>query len=310
MRNTLWAISGVAALFLAGASARATVIASDSFVTGVPGGYSSGTVGDKIGGQAATTGTVGYFTGAPGGNPAPGWNPGTFSDVIVAGGPISAAAVNQPPVSIDGSINARGDGVARLQYRDFASATPPASPDYYFSALLYQTAFGAYQGASYIGLGPSRASALAPSTPPTTGLAVGYNNGALSLFYNNGGAALATEPLLASTGIASYLVKVAITGSGAATTLTPTVYDFRANVLNNPAAQAVTAILAPSDMGAFQLFQTADFNNTSPANISFDELRFATTESEVAVPEPGSLGLIGIGLALLTRRTARRACRI
>jgi hypothetical protein len=309
MRNILRAIPGVAALFISATSVRATVIASDSFNTRATGAYNAGVSGLPLSGQTATNGTFGYFTGASGGNPAPGWNLGTFGDRVDQGQLSHSLFVNPAPLANGGEIFAAGDGVAHLQYRDFTSTTPPASPTYFFSALVYQEAFNAYQGTSYIGLGPSRASA-ASSTAPTTGFDVGYLNGAITLFYNNGGATLASETLLASPQILGYLVEVAVTGSGAATTLTPKVYHFQGALLNDPAAQAVTATLAPTDMGAFQVFQSADFNNGAPAHINFDELRFGTAESEVVAPEPASLALLGIGLGLVTRRSGRRACGI
>ncbi|MEI9893515.1 MAG: PEP-CTERM sorting domain-containing protein [Chthoniobacter sp.] len=274
--------------------AQATLIALDNFETtptGTGGFYFAG----NINGQTSTNGTVGYYTGTAVPGQVAGWPSGTGAFVAQVGGLTNPLLVN-PATSNDGSLLAAGNANPRLQYRDLASKSAPASTDYYFSMLLSESV-NSYTGSVYAGLGLSR-SANANATVPTTGFNIGFNNGALSLFYNNGGAAYAVESLLATPAVnQSFMVEIHLSLSGTAATFTPLVYDNTGTLVNTPASQAVTGIIdSTTDLGAFQSFISGQFNNQLPSKVVFDEFRFGTAESDViSVPEPGSVGLMAMG---------------
>ena len=227
--KTLLAAGVVAA---AAGAAKATVIASDSFLTtatATTGFYTAGSVQ----GQTATNGTTGYFTGTAAGSQVPGWAAGTTADTAQVGG-ISNPLVVNPASSNDGSLLVAGNANARVQYRDLASTTPPASQNYWFSTVVRESAT-AYTGTVYAGLGPSQAAGNFGGIP-TTGYDVGFLNGAITLFYNNGGASLTTQTLLASpTAGTAYFVEVHQGGSGiGATSLTSLVYGPTGNLFERP----------------------------------------------------------------------------
>lgn len=303
MTRGLKSLLAVGVSLCIGQSVRATLIASDDFLTAATATSGTYTAGN-INGQTNTGGTSGYYTGASVGNQVAGWNSGTGAFVAQVGGLTHPLVVNPPSVN-DGSLLGGGNANNRSQYRDFASATPPVSPTYYFSALARQAATG-YTGTVYVGVGPSQASG-GNATIPTTGYDIGFLNGTLTLFYNNGGASLATQTLVASpTNNTTYLVEVAQTGTGPATVLRPTVYGPTGTIVNTPATQTVTATVNSADLGAFEAFISNNFNNGVASSITvnptFDEFRFGTAESDV-VPEPASLSLLGLaGIALLARR--------
>jgi hypothetical protein len=302
MRRIYAAVAAAAALAVCGSSARAALIASDDFLT-----TASATAGNYLAGnlntQAATNGTNGYFAGANAGNQAVGWNSGTAAFNAQTGGLTNPGLVNPPSVN-DGSVAAAGNANDRLQLRDLANIAPPASSTYSFSALMRESV-ASYTGRTFVGLGPSRATGQ-NAIIPTTGIHVGFLNGAITLFYNNGGAALATQTLVASpTANATYLVDAdynATTG-----TITPFVYDPTGALVNNPGAQAVSATVnTATDLGAFDLFVSSNFNAGSPSAVTFDEFRFGTSRTDVLVPEPGALSLLGLGALGARRRRHRR----
>jgi len=307
MRMSVFTAAGFSSLLigLAGGGERAhgAVIASDSLLTTATpttGYYVAG----NVNGQSSPNGTTGYYSGASAGNQVAGWNSGTGAFLAQVGG-LSHPLLTNVPTTNDGSLVAAGNANNRLQYRDLATIAPPASGDYFFSVLLRE-ASNSYTGTTYVGLNPSRASG-ANATVPSTGFQVGFANGALTLFYNNGGAAYATQTLLATpTANATYLAELDYTVATGA--LTPRVYDATGTLVNNPAAQTVTATVNPStDLGAFDGFITADFNNQAPTKVTFDEFRFGTTQADVvAVPEPAEVGLIGLLVAAMGARRGRR----
>ncbi|HSI15194.1 MAG TPA: PEP-CTERM sorting domain-containing protein [Chthoniobacter sp.] len=274
-------------------SARATLIALDNFETTASttsGFYLTG----NINGQSATAGTSGYFAGTASGNQSVGWQSGTAAFLAQVGGLTNPLLVS-PATANDGSFLAAGNANARLQYRDLASISAPASSDYYFSLLLSESVIS-YTGTVYAGLGSSRPTG-ANATIPANGFNIGFNNGALSLFYNNGGASYATQSLLATpTANQTYMVEVHLTLAGTTATLIPFVYNSSGALLNTPASQAVTGIVnSTTDIGAFQSWISSDFNTQSPSKVVFDAFRFGTAESDViSVPEPTATGLLAL----------------
>lgn len=287
-----------------GGAAHAALIAGDSFLANAA-GTSAYAIGNAQG-QTNTVGTTGYFTGTASGNLAPGWASGTAAFNFQAGGLSNPLVVN-PASTNDGSVAATGNANTRLQLRDFSAVAPPASPDYFFSALLRESA-ASYTGTTYVGVGPARGTGQ-NGVVPTTGLHVGFLNGAITLFYNTGGAALTTETLLASPSAnTTYLAELdynVATGK-----VTPFVYDATGALVNTPAAQAVsTTVNTSTDLGAFDLFVSSNFNAGAPAAVTFDEFRFGTARGDVVqAPEPAALGLFAtaaIGAGLRRRRSRR-----
>jgi hypothetical protein len=303
MQTSVVRVAGLSCL-LTGASgaAQAAVIASDSLLTtatATSGYYVQG----NVNGQASLNGTTGYYTGAAAGNQIAGWNSGTGAFLAQVGGLTHPLLVNGSTTN-DGSLVAAGNANNRLQYRDLASTAPAASSDYYFSALLRE-ASNSYVGTTYVGLGPSRALG-ANAAVPNTAFQVGFLNGALTLFYGNGTTTYSTETLVATPAANStYLAELDYNVATGA--LTPRIYDSTGAVANNPVLQTVVATVNTStDLGAFDAFITADFNNQTPTKVTFDEFRFGTAQADVAaVPEPGAVGLLGVGVLAAAGRRRR-----
>jgi len=293
LRHTILAVG-----LLASGASQAALIASDSFLTGGP---TDNYVSGNLNGQVKTGGTSGYFTGVAAGNQIAGWNSGTGAFTVsntAPGGILHPYLVN-PPTADDGRVVATGNANTRIQYRDFVSTTPPPSTDYYFSALLRKSA-DVLPGTTYVGVSASRALGQ-NATVPTTGFFVGFSGASITLFYNNGGAALATQTLVAAPGVSTaYMATLqynTVTGL-----LTPSVYDAAGVLVNNPLTDAVTATVnTTTDLGAFHFSISSAFLTTSPT-VAYDELRFGTALSDVMiVPEPsavafllGSLGALGL----------------
>jgi len=291
----LRAVVAISLFALFAQQSYAAIIASDQFLVG-----GSGYTAANLNGQVITAGTTGYFTGTASGSSAPGWTSGTGAFLAQATGLTHPFTANAP-VSGDGKVNVVGNSNNRIQYRDFATTTPVAANNYYYSLLLRESTTS-YTGTVYAGIGESRPSG-GNATIPATGFNIGYLNGVMSLFYNNGGASYATQTLVATpTANSTYLVTVDY--NAVAGTLTPTVYDSAGNVVNSPAA--ISATMSPTHMGAFQMFVSSQFTATSPQVINFDEFRFGTALSDVvAIPEPGAwalLGCLAMGILGLRRR--------
>lgn len=300
----------IAGLSLCSAAAGA-IIASDSFLTTstATAGYYQAT---NINGQTATNGTTGYYTGATTSSQIAGWQSGTGAfqpSLTVLSHPLTVGAPTSTP---DGSLYALGNANNRLQYRDLANTSPPASSTYYFSALLRESV-NSYTGIALAGLGPSQIAGQY-AIVPAVGFDVGFVNGALTLFYNNGGtdftAAQNQMTLLAApTAGSTYMAELAISVSGTTATITPTIYDSSGLLVNNPVLQTVTGTLNSTDMGAFQAYVSSNINAGSPAAIYFDEFRFGTAAADViAVPEPATLVLLltAASLFCIRRRRAKR----
>lgn len=278
-------------------SARATLIALDNFETTgttTSGFYTAGNI-DK---QLPTMGTSGYYTGSAISNQVAGWNSGTGAFSAQVGGLTNPLLVSPATIN-DGSVYITGNGNDRLQYRDLASASAPASSDYYFSLLLSESV-PSFTGVIYAGLGSSRP-VTQNGTTPNNGFNVGFNNGALSLFYNNGGANYATESLLAApTASQSYLVEVHLSLAGTNATFTPFVYDSTGTLVNTPGSQVVSGTMNLTDMGAFQLWTAKAFTVGTPDKVVFDAFRFGTAESDVInIPEPASATFLAFGAVSL-----------
>lgn len=293
-------------------NAEAVIIASDNFIVGgdgLQGNAYSATIAN-INGQSATVGTSGYFTGTASGISAPGWVSGTGAFSVFASGSTHPLSPN-PAGANDGRFVASGNGNVRIQYRDFATVAPPASTDYYFSALLRQSATS-YTATTYIGISNSRA-AGANGTVPNTGFSVGFVNGGISLFYGNGTATLGTTSLLAGAAASSTYMAV-LHYNVASGTLTPMLYNDAGTLINNPAGQAVAATInTATDLGAFTSYVDAGFTTGGPVAVSYDQFRFGTALSDVMiVPEPSAslLALGGLGGLALARRRTRASDRV
>jgi hypothetical protein len=288
------------ALTFSATHASAALIASDSFVTTAAGAGNTYVTGN-LNGQTATTGTTGYFTGAAAGNQIAGWQSGTGAFNASTTGLTHPLVVN-PPSTNDGSVVATGNANTRLQYRDFASATAPASNTYYYSLLLRESS-NSYTGQTYAGVGLSRA-AGGNASNPAEGFGVGFSNGALSIFADTGSSLQAGPMIPSPTPNATYMALITYTG-GATPQLAITVYDSA----GTPLATSFGPItpISPSELGAFELFVSSDFNAGSPATVNFDEFRFGTERSDVILaPEPASLGLLAFGALAFSRGRRRR----
>lgn len=283
-------------------AAEATLIASDHFLAD---GSTDNYVTGNINGQVKTGGTFGYYTGTAVGSQVAGWNSGTgaFSVSSAAPGGIIHPLMANPAGTNDGRIIASGNGFTRIQYRDFVSTTPPASSDYYFSALLRKSA-ESLPGTTYVGVSNSRALGQ-NATVPTTGFFVGFSGASLSLFYNSGTGPLATKVLVAAPGVSTaYMATLHFNVSTGL--LTPMVYDQTGLLVNNPALDAVTATVnTATDLGAFHFSISSEFVTGSPS-VAYDELRFGTELTDVMIPEPTSAILLGGGLGLLAFARRRK----
>lgn len=302
--NTPAVILGILlASIISNGTADAAIIASDSFLTGGTGNYLAG----NINGQGTTGGTTGYFTGSASGSSAPNWTSGS-SIISVSSGGLSHPLVANAPSSNDGKAITAGNANTRIQYRDFLTTTPVVSSNYYFSALLRETA-NSYTGTSYVGISGSRATG-GNAAIPNTGFQIGFQNGALSLFYKAGSTDttftvknLVAVPTVNETYMATLHYDVT------AGTITPMIYNSLGILVNNPTLDTVTAVVAAADMGAFYFHLTSDFNGTTPAGFSYDELRFGTTLEDVMIPEPSAAVAILAGLPLMLTIRRRKSGR-
>lgn len=276
---------------LAAGVSQAAIIASDDFLTGGPVDNYAAT---NLNGQVKTAGTSGYYTAAAAGTQTPGWASGTGAFVATVGG-VTHPLSSSPAGANDGRVVATGNANNRIQYRDFVSTTPPASTDYYFSALMRKSAV-ALPGASYVGLSVSRIAGQ-NATSVTSGMFIGFSASSISLFYNDG-TAMVTKSLvttadmnLAYMGTLHYNTTTGL--------LTPSIYDSTGVLVNNPLTDAVTATLAATDMGAFHYTISSGFVNASSPTLAYDQLRFGTELADVMIPEPSAVALLAGGLASL-----------
>lgn len=282
---------------LAAGVSHAAIIASDDFLTGGP---TENYAATNLNGQVKTAGTSGYYTAAAAGSQTPGWASGTGAFTAAVGGLTHPLSVN-PAGANDGRTVATGNANNRIQYRDFVSTTPPPSTDYYFSAMMSKSAV-ALPGASYVGLSVSRIAGQ-NATAVTSGMFVGFSASSLSLFYNDG-TAMVTKSLVTTADMnLTYLATLHYnTTTGL---LTPSVYDSTGALVNNPAADAVTATLAATDMGAFHYTISSGFVNASSPTLAYDQLRFGTTLSDVIIPEPSAVALLVAGVTMVGWRRRR-----
>lgn len=277
----------VATIALAGLTpaAEAAPIASDSFAATSDGSgetYATGT----LYGQDPTTGVTGFEDAW--GNA----DDSSSSDLVIQADGLSHGLVTG--TTHDGAISSAGGTSVRAMFRELSDL--PDSDTYYASFVM------ATSGSRRASLG-LREEAVRDTqvTDSLGGVSVGFWGSSGIQAWVNGEA---TTVLSDFTVDETYFVMVEIldNGDGSDDTVNVNLYASSNTDLNSPDAsvsitnQDVTGTLS-------HLAVMKDWGATVDEHASFDEFRFGTTLDSVAVPEPGSLGLLSLGaLAMFGRR--------
>jgi hypothetical protein len=284
------AVVALSAGLLGATIAQAAPIASDSFWTttnGSGGTYSIafGSNTGRIHGQNPSAGLSG-FTGAWGNSGST-----TTSDLRAQLTGLSHALVTgstQP-----GSATSAGGTATRGVYREIS--TIPASSTYYFSFLMNS----AGNRTATLGLREQGAHDTSVSNTSIGGVSVGFSGTGISAWVNG----TATQIMSSFNANETYfaLVEILNNGAGVNDTINVKLYASSNTDLNSPTASA--SITNRDVTGRFTHLALIKLTGDTDVHASLDEFRFSTQLSEVVVPEPAALGLIGlVGMGLLARR--------
>lgn len=275
-------------------SAHATLIAVDQFETVGTGSYNTG----NISGQNPTIPTG--FTGA--------WGAGNnaTSHMEVESGGLTHALLPQSASGGNVFVRPQSNNDGRNRHRAFdstAASTIGSSTELYFSALVQvgenpTTNFGP----NWFGIG---ATPSASNATPSSGIYISYSGGTDGLrIWENG---IYNNTTLVPTVDETYMVVVGI--------------DFNDSQVTWDIFDQNDEISSPSFSGNFastitqaqivSLFVGHLSNNSGFSSNSdtpkFDEFRLGTTLGDViAIPEPGTLALVGIALGSLLLFRRRR----
>ena len=266
--------------------AGAALIARDSFsVDGVAnnGDYN---VGD-LNGQNSTVGIAGF---------AGNWGQaGTAStgDGDADLGQLSGSLVAGPTFS--GLIRTDGSNADRSLFHTVAGV--PASGRYFFSFLFDSTSLS---NIASLGLTPQGLR----NPQPVQGVRVGVNGAAgdIVLIVDSARTVLVDDYSVNTT----YFALVEVTNDAAGPdTITASIYSSTAADLSAPLGSATTTGEVTGELTNLALSKQFA-NSAGGVVVRFDEFRFGTELGDVAVvPEPSSVGLLGLGGLLLAARRRR-----
>ncbi len=315
MNKLLTAIVG---LSLAGASAQAAVIASDSYKIGTDPAAGEYQAGVAIKNQPATLVNQGFVNGPYASGSGTSQFSATATGLVSAGANSDATTgkVNYGAAPIDANI--------RSNARNLSPA--PTSSTYYLSHVMQRGNIPAAGGAGFVltGFGNTVAPTAGTTSGNLGGLFVGFaQNGVADNFgnlvirhRNTTGATSADEVLIDGATTSTFgnnyhvVMKVDVNvGGGSGETV-----SWWLNPANGTSDETLTSTAVAS--GAFDSFaigSAADFARLNYSsfqwngNAFFDEPRLSTDLAGLglAVPEPASLASLAVGALFLARR--RRA---
>ena len=295
----------------AGSSARATLIASESFwatATGTSGTYDADTNMGASPNLSVVTGNYGFAATA-----------GKQWGNVTAGEVANLAALSHPfvtgtPQSGSVRVGILSAFISRRVDRPFA-ATPPEASTYYFSGLVNLPAQTSLNGVSQsmAGLTVSTGTTV-DSFNISSGIHYGLIKNSADEIWLSAAANNTVYPLVKVTG--SNVTFQVVLKFDVSTTGNESLSAWYAPSSASELSVGLTSVdvgdiySSPSSIGAL-LIQTRNqsSNNNSGRTVVFDEMRFGTAWADVttaAVPEPAQAALLcGVGVAFFA---CRRRC--
>ena len=298
MKPSLLTLTAAVATFGFAAGANAALIASDSFATGVGGDdYGNGV---QLRGQSPTVGVTGFDADEE-------WL-GAGTSSFFSTSTVSLTHSLVAGTTMTGSIGDFDGGFDdRSNERDLLPTAVPDSSEYYFSFLfqgnaLIDGSFGLADGGTGSNDDPRE----------LTGVQVGVGDSDTDtdtdfddvLLYINGTPTTILTDYDTST---TYLALVSIIDDAGVDTITASVFA-DGDSLGSPAGTAMgTATLSAGDLDELALARDTEQSSASDPDLFVDEFRFGTELSDVVIPEPASLALLGLGGLMLLPRRKRNA---
>jgi hypothetical protein len=306
------AILPVVAVLAALSSARAAVIASDTFITGGVGNY---TAGVKLDGQNPTSSTG--FTGA--------WFGSNSSSVTASATNLGVSGVTNTGGSVNFSLNG---AFSREEARSFTSVSGVST--LWFGGILQANAGGLSNGTEtmYAFLsGALPTSSAANSTGAVwsstngvglSGFAVGQKNGKFTVDYqsNASGSGVFNQTISATSFTADtpYFIVSSLTLNTSGNNDTLNIWLLTSAPSSESSLGTATFTLTTADIATgSDNFNTLSIwaarNTTGSVSNNLDALRIGTTYLDV-VPEPSTASLAAIafifGIFVLRKRSANR----
>ena len=312
--SALLLAAGVVALASFAPASQGQIVATDSYVIGADPAAGQYVDGTALKNQPAALTNVGFVNG--------GYVSGTSQFSATAGGLASTL-----PGTTGGKVNygaAPLDANIRSNARNLSPAVP-ASGTYWISHTVNRGDIPQAGGTGYVltGFGNTVAPTAGTTTGNLAGLFVGFAQspnkpadfGDVVIRYRDAASATSADAVVvdgsaASTFGTSYTVLMKLdvnVGGGSADNvawwLNPTDFTDEATLGSSSAASgnfSSFALAGPADFARLN-YSAFQWNG----NAFFDEPRLSTTLAGIAVPEPTSLALLGLGgLTLLRRRRA------
>lgn len=263
---------------------EAAVIASDSFAAtgdGAGGTYMTG----NLYGQVPTAGLTGFTSGWGNANDT------SSGNIVVQPAGLSHGLVSGSMQA--GSISTASTTPVHSLFRELSTA--PQSDAYYVSFLM--TSSGSRRGA--LGL-REEGNLQAAVTDSLGGVSVGFwGTSGIQAWVN--GSQTALLPNYAVNETYFVLIEILDNGVGSNDTVNVNLYASGNTDLESPdASVSVTDKDISGKMTHLAMMK--GWGASSDEQARFDEFRFGTSLESVAIPEPGALGLLGIGGMLVLRR--------